>query len=115
MKILPAGHLSVLFAMTLAGAALPAHGDELPTYELRIRAGRFIPETIEVPAGTKFRLSIRNEGPGPEEFESDEPKKEKVLAAGAASFLIYQPLKPGSYPFFGEFHPQTAQGRIVAK
>ncbi len=41
--------------------------------------------------------------------------KEKVLAAGASSFLIFQPLKPGSYKFYGEFHPQTAQGRIVAK
>jgi hypothetical protein len=28
---------------------------------------------------------------------------------------VIVPLKPGTYPFFGEFHPHTAQGRIIAK
>lgn len=88
---------------------------DLPTFKLTMRGGRFIPETIEVPANTKFRLELKNEGPGPEEFESAEPRKEKVLSEGASSFLIYQPLKPGSYPFFGEFHQATAKGKIVAK
>lgn len=87
----------------------------MPTYDLTIRAGRFIPETLEVAANTKFRLLIKNEGPGAEEFESVELRKEKVLAAGASSFMIFQPLKPGTYPFFGEFHPETAKGRIIAK
>lgn len=101
--------------LLLTVAVLPARGDDLPDYELLIRDGRFVPAMVEVKAGVKFRLRIRNEGPGPEEFESTELKKEKVLPAGASSSLIFQPLKPGSYPFFGEFHPQTAQGRIVAK
>jgi hypothetical protein len=25
------------------------------------------------------------------------------------------PLKPGRYPFFGEFHEQTAQGALVVR
>ena len=50
-----------------------------------------------------------------QEFESVELLKEKVLAPGASSFLIFQPLKPGLYKFFGDFHPETAQGQIVAK
>jgi len=102
---------ALLAALVLA----PAHGQELPSFQLTIRAGRFYPDTVEVPANTKFRLLIRNEGPGPEEFESNELRKEKVLAPGASSFLIFQPLRPGSYPFYGEFHPDTAQGRLVAK
>jgi len=88
---------------------------DLPTFQLLIRNARFEPATIEVPANTKFRLLIKNEGPGAEEFESVELRKEKVLAPGAASFLIFQPLKPGVYKFFGDFHPETAQGQIVAK
>ena len=68
-----------------------------------------------MPANIKFRLLIKNEGPAAAEFESDELRKEKVLAPGASSFLIFQPLKPGSYGFFDEFHRATAQGRIVAK
>lgn len=103
-------------ALLLLGLGLNAVlAADLPTFNLTIRAGRFIPETIEVPANTKFRLQIKNEGPGPEEFESNEPRKEKVLSEGASSFLIYQPLKPGSYPFMGEFHQATAKGKIVAK
>lgn len=94
---------------------VPAHAQEMPSFQLTIKAGRFIPDTLEVPANTKFRLLIKNEGPGAEEFESVELRKEKVLAPGASSFLIFQPLKPGSYKFFGEFHPDTAQGRIIAK
>lgn len=110
-------HVAKCFCLMLFGVfmGVSAHAVELTTLRLTIRDGRFIPETLEVPANTKFRLLIKNEGPGPEEFESHELKKEKVLAEGVESFLIFQPLKPGTYPFFGEFHPKTAQGRIVAR
>ncbi len=101
--------------LLLASSITPVLATDMPTYDLTIRAGRFIPETLEVAANTKFRLLIKNEGPGAEEFESVELRKEKVLAAGASSFMIFQPLKPGTYPFFGEFHPETAKGRIIAK
>lgn len=111
--------LRILMASLMTGAALlmtvPSHAEDLPSFNLVIRAGRFVPETIEVPANTRFRLLIRNEGPGAEEFESKELGKEKVLAPGASSFLVFRGLKPGTYKFFGEFHPATAQGRFVAK
>lgn len=104
-----------LLAAVLLLASAGALAQELPTFNLVIRDGHFVPETIEVPANTKFKLQIRNEGPGAEEFESVELRKEKVLAPGASSFLIFQPLKAGTYKFFGEFHPQTAQGKFIAK
>jgi hypothetical protein len=113
MNFLP--RLLLVLLVALAMAAGFANAADLPTFRLIIKAGRFQPETVEVPANTKFRLLIKNEGPGPEEFESTELIKEKVLAEGVESFLIFQPLKPGSYAFFGEFHPDTAKGRIVAK
>lgn len=99
----------------LLALALPARAQDMPTFTLLVRDGRFEPATLQVPANTKFRLLIRNEGSGPEEFESVELRKEKVLAPGASSFLIFQPLKAGTYKFFGEFHPDTAQGQLVAK
>lgn len=104
---------ALLGALLLAG--VPALAQDMPTVNLVIRAGRFVPTTLEVPANTKFRLIIKNEGPGAEEFESIELRKEKVLAPGVTSFLIFQPLKPGAYKFFGDFHPETAQGQMVAK
>ena len=106
---------ALVLASTLLLALAPLRAQDLPSFNLLIRAGRFVPSTLEVPANTKFRLLISNEGPGAEEFESIELRKEKVLAPGASSFLIFQPLKPGSYKFFGDFHPDTAQGQLVAK
>lgn len=104
-----------VLAASLALALAPLRAQELPSFNLLIRDGRFVPTTLEVPANTKFRLLIKNEGPGAEEFESIELRKEKVLAPGASSFLIFQPLKPGTYKFFGDFHPDTAHGQLVAK
>ena len=105
----------LIAALVLLGACAGARADELPTFTLVAKNGRFVPETLVVPANKRFRLVIRNEGPGPEEFESDSPRKEKVLALGASSFLIYAPLPPGRYPFYGEFHPETARGEIIAR
>jgi plastocyanin len=102
-------------ALWLAAGSGPAAAAELLTLKLTARDGRFFPETIEVPAGTRFKIVITNEGPGPEEFESDNPRREKVLGAGSTSFLVFPALKPGVYPFYGEFHPETAKGRIVAR
>ena len=44
-----------------------------------------------------------------------ELKKELVLAPGVTRNLVFFPMKPGTYKFFDDFHPETGQGRIVAK
>ena len=93
----------------------PAMADDLPTHNVVARDGRFIPKLLEVPAGVRFKIVIRNEGRDAIEFESLQLRKEKVLAPGAQSFVVIAPLKPGAYDFFDEFHPDTARGRIVAK
>ncbi len=113
MKFHTAGALALVSSLLLA--LTPVRAQDMPSVNLLIRDGRFVPATLEVPANTKFRLLIKNEGPGAEEFESVELRKEKVLAPGASSFLIFQPLKPGTYKFFGDFHPDTAQGQMIAK
>lgn len=92
-----------------------AFAEDMPTFQLTAKDGRFYPETIEAPAGKKFRIAIRNEGPGPEEFESIELRKETVLAPGVTRTLVFAPMKPGTYKFFGEFHLDTAKGQIVVK
>lgn len=94
---------------------LAAPATDLPTYVLVMHDGRLQPETIEVAAKVKFRLEIRNQGKNAAEFESLELRKESVLAPGVTRSLVFAPLQPGSYKFFDEFHPDTAQGRIVAK
>ena len=104
--------LFMAFAVAFSGHV---HAAGLKAYHLTIKDGRFIPETVEVKAGERFKIVVHNEGPGPEEFESKELRKETVLAEGVTRSVVFAPLKPGTYSFFGEFHPETAKGQIVAK
>jgi hypothetical protein len=92
-----------------------AMADDMPTFKLELKDGTLNPARIEVPANTKFRLEVYNVGTTPIEFESTQLRKEKVLAPGAHSSVVIQPLDPGEYKFFDEFHMSTAQGAIVAK
>ncbi|PMS33300.1 Cupredoxin-like domain-containing protein [Trinickia symbiotica] len=103
---------AVIIAMASVGTA--AHADDLPTFKLEMADGKLNPARIDVPAGKRIKIEIRNTGKGAVEFESVELRKEKVLAPGADSFVVIAPLDPGQYKFFDDFH-QTAQGVIVAK
>ena len=84
-------------------------------FELAIKDHRFEPAQLEVPAGKKLKLLVKNLDATPEEFESHDLKREKVIAGKGQATINIGPLKPGSYKFFGEFHPKTAQGQIIAK
>jgi len=95
--------------------SLPLSAAELPVFQLTVKDGRFTPEKIEVPSGKKFKLTVRNDGSGPEEFESTKLHREKMILPGKSADILIGPLKPGAYDFYGEFHPQTARGQIIAK
>ncbi len=97
------------------GIALPLHAENLPVFNLTIKDGRYSPEQVEIPAGQKIKLVIKNDGPGAEEFESSDLNREKIIKAGKTAEVIIGPLKAGTYKFIGEFHPETAKGQIVAK
>jgi len=68
-----------------------------------------------VPANQKVRLLIINNDATPEEFESYELNRENVIPGNSRTVIFIGPLAPGEYPFFGEFFPKTAQGKVVAK
>lgn len=91
-----------------------AHAEDLPTFKLEMADGKLNPTRIEVPAGKRIKIDVRNTGKGAAEFESVQLRKEKVLAPGAESFVVIAPLDAGEYRFFDDFH-QQAQGLIVAK
>ena len=84
-----------------------------PEFVLEIRNHLFQPDTLTIPANTKVKLVIYNRDPTPEEFESYELNREKVILGGRKAIVFIGPLAPGVYPFFGEFNPQTALGTIV--
>lgn len=103
---------SLLFSLLLLPlAALAADGD----YTIVIKNHRFQPAELAVPSGKKIKLVVDNQDATPEEFESHELNREKVIAGHSSATIFIGPLQPGRYPYFGEFHADTAKGVIVAK
>jgi hypothetical protein len=92
----------------------PAWG-KTPVFEIEIRDHLFHPEEVHIPAETKVKLVVYNRDSTPEEFESYELNREKVIMGGRKANIFVGPLAPGVYPFFGEFNPKTAQGRVVVE
>lgn len=86
-----------------------------PVIELTIQDHLFFPSEFEIPADTKIKLVIINKDASSEEFESYELNREKVIPGNSSGVIFIGPLTPGTYPFFGEFFPKTAQGKIIVK
>jgi hypothetical protein len=105
---------NALLALASVLLAATTHA-EMPEFKLTIEQHRFAPDELLVPAGQKFRLVVENRDGTPEEFESYDLNREKVVAARSSIVVFLGPLKPGSYEFFGDFNPKLARGRIVAK
>lgn len=103
----------VAACLGLVGAI--AHAEDVPTFQIVARDGRLSPERLQVPAGTRFKLALKNDGRAPVEFENLDLRVEKVLGPGASSFVVIRSLAPGSYKFVDEFHADTAQLILIAK
>tara|TARA_R110001592_G_scaffold3525_7_gene19827 strand:- start:5989 stop:6462 length:474 start_codon:yes stop_codon:yes gene_type:complete len=84
-------------------------------YEIILKDHKFSPVETIVPAGQKIKLLIDNQDPTPEEFESHDLSREKVIAGHKKAKIFVGPLKPGKYHFFGEFNEETAQGYLIVK
>lgn len=99
------------FAPLSAGSAA---ADDAAAYTLVIKDHMFQPAELEVPTGQKIKLTVRNEDPTPEEFESHDLHREKIIPGGGQVTVVVGPLKAGTYEFVGEFHEDTAKGKLVA-
>jgi hypothetical protein len=108
-------HLFSLPLVILAFSMATAVAAQEPGYTLVIKDHRFQPAEIEVPAGQKIALLVKNDDPTPEEFESTKLRREKVVPGGDQITVYIGPLKPGRYEFFGDFNPSTARGHIIVK
>ena len=89
--------------------------EEKEFYEITIKDHKFTPTELRVPAGKKIKLKVHNQDPTPEEFESDDFRREKIIAGGRTATIFVGPLKPGKYHFFGEFNLDTANGYLIVE
>jgi plastocyanin len=93
--------------------AAPAWADDAP-YVIAIKNHQFVPANVEIPAGKKVKLVVRNQDTTTSEFESVQFHREKVVGPGSEITVFVGPLDPGSYEFFDDFHPET-RGHLIAK
>jgi Cupredoxin-like domain len=110
----PMLRLGLLVLALIFDHATSAMAQDAP-YTLIVKDHKFQPTEIEIPADKKITLIVKNQDPTPEEFESIELRREKVVPGGEQITVYIGPLKPGRYEFFGDFNPATARGHIVAK
>ena len=88
---------------------------QTPEFKLIIKDHKFSPAELRVPANKKVKLIVSNEDPTPEEFESHALHREKVIPGGTTATIFIGPLRPGRYPFEGEFNSATAKGVVIAE
>jgi hypothetical protein len=88
---------------------------DAPPICVTLKDHRFTPALITAPANQPIILNIINADPFAEEFDSPALKVEKVIAGKQSGVVRLHPLRPGRYPFTGEYHPATAQGVVVAQ
>ena len=86
----------------------------LPSFTLTVKDGVFSPKRLEVPAGQRVKIVLRNEGPGPLEFENPDLNIEKILGPGAESFVVIK-LPPGEHEFVDEYNMVTGVMTVIAK
>ncbi|WP_292931799.1 cupredoxin domain-containing protein [Noviherbaspirillum sp.] len=103
----------VLFATFIALPIFAFAADN--EISLVIKDHRFTPSEVKVPAGKKVKLVVDNQDATPEEFESHDLNREKVIAGRSKASIFIGPLKPGRYTFVGEFNEATAKGVVIAE
>lgn len=103
-----------LAAFTLLVSANLAFA-EPKEFTIVIKDHVFIPAETKIPAGEKVKLIIDNQDGSPEEFESHDLSREKIISGNSKGIVFIGPLDAGSYKYFGEFNEATAQGVIIAE
>ncbi len=107
--------ISRLLVLLLPTFAVFSAQAKPPLIEVVIKNHVFSPAEVVIPANQKVKLLVKNQDPTPEEFESYELNREKIIPGNSKTIIFIGPLQPGVYPFFGEFNPKTAQGLVKAE
>ena len=110
---MPFVSLSIVLGLAASPALRPATADPF-TLTFTLKDHRFTPAAVTVPAGERFRVEVHNQDNTPAEFESGDLRVEKMVVPGGKIVMMIGPLKPGTYKFFDDYHPDTAIGTMTA-
>ena len=108
------GGLLSLLAQTLLFPSI-VRAEAPSTYVLHLKKHVFSPENLIVPAHQSIVLHVSNDDSHPEEFESYDLEFEIIVLPHHAIDVPIRALPPGTYEFFGDFHPRTARGHLTVR
>jgi hypothetical protein len=91
----------------------PSVWAERVEYVVELKDHLFFPAVIKIPPNKKVKLVIYNRDSTPEEFDSFDLNREKVIFPHKRAVIFIGPLPEGKYNFFGEFNPNSAKGTII--
>src|ERR1035441_2035918 len=74
-----------------------------------IKDHQFNPLQLTVPAGQKLKITVDNQDPSAEEFESFDLDREQVVEGNKKITVFIGPLKPGTYKYWGDYHQNTTK------
>lgn len=112
IKKLP-NHFNLFFFISLLFLCSSIVEAKRPEYHLELKNHLFYPAQIIIPANKKVKLVIHNHDNSVEEFDSFDLNREKVIFSKQKSTIFIGPLPIGEYTFFGEYHPNSARGKVV--
>lgn len=101
-----------LLALFMSVSAAAVANEE---FNLVIKDHQFTPSELKVPANQKVKLIVDNQDGSAEEFDSHALNREKLIPPKTKAVIFIGPLKPGKYPFVGEFNEKTAKGVVIAE
>jgi heme/copper-type cytochrome/quinol oxidase subunit 2 len=111
-RFVPPAALLALVLCALATTSMSALAAD--PIVLTIKDHQFTPSEVSVPAGERLRIEVVNQDPTPAEFESADLRVEKIVVPGGRIVVMAGPLKPGTYTFFDDYHPDTTKGTMTA-
>jgi hypothetical protein len=104
--------LSAGIFLFAASVCFPAMADH--SISISVKNHRFQPAQIQAPAKTPIELRVKNLDSTAMEFESDKLHVEKVVNGNSEAVIRVNPLDPGRYEFYDDYH-QEATGVLVVR
>lgn len=112
MKLTLYFKISLFFLLSLLTQVTEA---KTKIFKLTLENHVFTPSILKIPANEKVKLVIENKDEVAEEFDSFDLNREKVIFARKKATIYIGPLVAGKYEYFGEFHPNSARGKIIVE
>ena len=91
-----------------------AQTQAVPANTIVIKGHQFNPSSLTIPAHQKVEITVDNQDPTAEEFESFDLDREQIVEGNNKIKVFIGPLTPGKYNYWADYH-KDSKGVIVVQ